>query len=361
MPLMTQILVWMNFLPIKKKAIKKIILVVTIGALIVIFAGNIATVDQAAYNDIYMGMIPSGYFEKGYQMLCSISRSIGIDYKLFKLIISGMAIFLLKKAFSVDSKVWSTAISIWALTSFWHDAEQSRFTMAYIVVLYAFKYLNAADWKSQMKYCLCILLAGQLHTAAYIYFVLVLLFTRNKNGVIFFIDFLAISFSLFVAINGNDMSFVGDVLYKITKYERIRMWFNFKTNFGYLGVLLLQILLHALLYYAKTILGNSQAENKFYEKKIVGLAFDVNALLFVALPLYMVSTDFIRIIRGMFLFDYMALAIAYYNASKVKNKYCLACGIAIFGITYNLYIFGSPIGAFSSDYFMSMITKNSLL
>lgn len=360
MPLIVQILVLMNFVPFRRN-VKNAILIITIGALIIIFSGNIVTPDQAAYNDVYNGLITGAYFEGGYQLLCTFFYSINVDYQTFKLVIFILSLVLIKKTFQVSNLIWCIVVPLWALTSFWHDAEQSRFTMAYIIVLFSFRYLDNSNKSNKWKYCACILLAGQFHTAAYIYFVLLILFAKNKHQIIIIIDYLAISFSLLVAINGNDLSFIGSILYKLTKYERIRMWFEFHTNFGYLGILAIQLILHSLLYYSKSILYDNRSTAKLSEKKIVDLAYNVNAILFIAFPLYIASTDFIRIIRGMFILDYIALAIAYFNIPIIRKRIYFSIGIAFLGFVYNIYIFGSPFGAFSSDYFMQMIIKNSWL
>ena len=158
-------------------------------------------------------------------------------------------------------------------------------------------------------------------------------------------------------LNNNDWSAVGDFLYLITKNERIRMWFDFNTKLGYLECVYYQCALFGLVWITNEILENVKAKTS--EKQFCILIKNTLLIMFWAMPLYMISTDFIRLIRGLFLPCYLAIWIGI-RRGHIKSKLILLCGIIIFALSFNVLRYGN-IFALNNEHFSPMLISNDWL
>ena len=126
----------LNFIPLRNRSFKILILCIELIALIMIFAGNNSTPDQAVYSSSYKTG-DTGYFEVGYTVCSTFIQKIGLDYSRFKILVALLLIVLIGKGFrGFDIKLWTVSIMIWIWTSFVYEAEQSRFFIAVIIVMY---------------------------------------------------------------------------------------------------------------------------------------------------------------------------------------------------------------------------------
>lgn len=348
-----------TIIPKKYKLPEKLFLWLFAILLVMVFAGNNSSVDQLNYRYVYDGAFRA-YFEPGYMLLCSLMKSAGFNYLQFKLIIGGIVIFVLKYRFStIGIRAWSLSLVFWACSSFWMEIEQSRFYIAMVIVLFATKYLQEKTTINVIKYIALVFVAMQFHTSMSFYLLLAVMNTRLYSRIRGFIFLVAFSAAFVSILNNNDWSFVGEILYAATKNERLLMWFNMRTNFGYIGPLLIQVVSYALLTYIAEVLSKHFEGNEMAKKSDLSLCYmtqKVSEILFLAIPLYMISTDFVRVERG-FMLPYFLCVFQSMKYMNLKQKMIVFVLLSVLVLGMNFVLYGDAMPLFNT-YFKDMLTYN---
>ena len=346
-------------IPKKSKALNRIFLLLFIGLMILVFSGNNSTPDQISYKAVYDGYYEA-YFEFGYMMITSALRTISFDYTQFKIVVAVIVVIMMKFRFrDVGSRVWSLSLVFWVLSSFWVEIEQSRFYIAMVIVLFATRYLEDKTVTNMFKYVLFVFVAMQFHTSAAFYLLMVVIFVPNYQKIRIFIFMTFLTVSLISLVCNNDWSFLGEILYSATKNERVLFWFGMRTNFGYIGPLFVQLIIYTLLSYNEKVMRIYYHRIGSCEKEKISLCYTskkISEVLFLAVPLYMISTDFIRIERGFLLLFFLS-TFQCFKYMDFKQK-ALSCSLLIaLIIVFNLICYRNII-PIANPYFGNMLLYN---
>ena len=341
--------------PIRNRSIDRLLGTVLGCLCILIFVGNNASPDQAAYLAEY-NKPGSEYFEWGYNLVCTPFRKLGFSYLQFKVFASAFIILGLSLRFeTIEVRHLSIVLLLWITTSFFFDAEQSRFFFASILVLCGTKFLEEKSFKNAILFSAFVLLSTQIHTLCYIYLLLLLVYCKEK--VLFVLSAVGVATTLFVfLVLGNDLSIVGKILYKITKIERVKLWFGQSTRFGWLGPVAVQSGTFALLWYGKKVVDERKDTLSENTVSFYRTVYKISYALFFVLPLYCIATDFIRIIRGVMILYYVAVLLAFYHA-KPKQKLFLGLGMVTFVLLFSVQ--GHSGILINNEYWNIFFTKNS--
>ena len=318
------------------------------GVLICIFAGANRSTDQWAYSVLYHD---NNYFpvEKGYLFLTNIFYEMGLNYSQFKMIImlaGGVLYILLTK--QMDQVDCRKVLLLWVFTGFWFDIEQSRYTIAMMIVLYSIKYLQSKSISNVIKYIALILTAYTIHTATIAY--LILLLVHFRENILKKLVFISSIITVMLGVVFSNISWIGTVIYRFIPNERILMWFAYKTNWGWLGPVITQVALFLMLFYGKKIIdyeyNNGNIEDTY--ASFYNIAYKICVVSFVFMPFYVFSTEFIRLIRGMLLVYYFCIFMSFYYATNYQKVLIWLFSIG-FIILYNLQ--GLRGILFFNDYF----------
>lgn len=352
------LVVVLAFLPIRGTKIKTMICAIMVGILVCIFAGTNNSTDQFAYSVLYND---HSYFpvEKGYLLLTGFFSYLGMNYSQFKISIMLVGtLFIVSRIKDLKLIDFRKVILLWMLTGYWFDIEQSRFMIAMFLVLYATKYLERKSVGNAIKYIMFVLGAFSIHTAtiAYLFLLMVYLPSRFIKAIQKISVIMTIVFGFFL----SNIAGIGHLIYSVIPNERILMWFSFKTRLGWLGPVAVQVSIYLILLYGRKILKqrdvtyeNNEKYFTFYETM-----WKVCSVAFIYMPLYVFSTEFIRLIRGLLIMYFIAFMIAYYF-SFINQKLL----IFIFNIGFMLLFSIQGLNGifFYNEYFVeNMIVKNDL-
>lgn len=325
------------FIKWKNKAEKIFCLMLAVMC-IAFFAENIYSVDQ----QIYFSSYSSGnyyYFEFLYRIICKLLYKIGLDYIQFKYVIGifeSILLFLRFKSVRIPNVNW--VISLWMLSGFIIETEQSRFYLAMVVVIYATKYLECLTIKSNIKYIVLIIAASQIHTSAFV-FMLFLLCNIKK---IIYLQYLAGFACIITAISvlfENNWAWLGKLIYVIVPNERILYWLKQSTNWGFLGPVLLQFTYFYLLWAGKIYVidkKKSKIDKEHY--LFFNTIYKLSIILFTVVPFYTISTAFIRVLRGCLILFFSAFTIVVHYAKK-RGKMIYILGVLLSIAMFNLFTY----------------------
>ena len=344
--------------PIRSKSVKALVTSIILGVMICIFAGNNSSVDQYAYSILYYDHT---YFsvESGYLALTTLAFKIGLSYVQFKALIMFIAFCMLytriKEFKSISIR---KVLLLWGFTSFWFDIEQSRYMIAACIIIFATKYLETWKFSNLVKYVLLVFLAFTIHTTMIVFLALILVYC--KIGFLNILALISCVATAILVLMGGQIILLGQLIYTVIPNERILMWFSFHTRFGWLGPVAVQFFIFGTLWYWKRTLWRSNMFSNLSvnETSFLVTVYKIFLVSFLFMPMYILSTEFLRLIRGFFLLYFASVSI-YYTFSKARNKLYIIFENVLFIVLFNLQ--GLRGILFYNDYFVEyMILKNDI-
>lgn len=339
-----------NIIPLQKEKAKKIVGLITIVAMIIMMSMNIATNDQSIYNNIYMTGMSGTYFERFYLLCSNICRAVGLNYIGFKFVLSTISFILLLdicKRNHIDNIKLPFFLIL--LSLFCINAEQSRFFFAYVIILYATKWLSKEGEHNALKYTLACLVASQFHTITIVYLVMLVYFLDEDHRVLaeFLIFIFAITLTVVMVVDSKFFSFVGTLIYMVTGIKRAVMWFNFSTKLGFIFPVVLQIMMMAALWKMEQMARDYEIDET--QKQFIHFTFNFSKVLCLFMPTYVLATEFARFQRPLMILFFFCVAIIFKHL-EFKDKLKVSLFLIAFIAIFNVFTYSSLVPYFTEIY-----------
>lgn len=341
-------------IPVKNKKINFFLCIGAMTIMIAIFAFNNKSVDQYAYEVLYTD---NDYFpvEKGYLVVCNLFRKLGLSYGMFKYVFASILSLLVYLRFKkYEFTGFRYALLSYFLSSYCFDAEQSRFTFAGTIVVLASCLLEKRGIIRMIIFAGIVALATTIHTSSVLYLALLLVKLKIKS-----LRVIALVFSFFTLVIGflkPDLSFIGNLIYSFIPNERILMWFNFETNFGWIGPFLTIVLFSVFLGLSrKASINNDRFSDA--QKNVIEFAYKTSLIFYISAPLSCFATDFIRIIRIFIPFYLAIIALVMIKLRGLDKKYPYAMFLILFPIFFAIQGKRGLL-AYNDYYCSTLILKN---
>lgn len=266
--------------------------------------------DQLFYRLYYEGELANSYFEIGYYFLNLFFNKLGVDYTIFKCILASASSLLIVARIKGYSINYFYLLILYTITMYFFDLEQSRTFFAISIVIYATKYLPLNTTQEKIKYIVMVLIATSIHVSMAFYLLVFLTKSKRFRKYTKIIFCFVIGFCVIANLIPQIMDIMGQALSVILRSERVQLWFSYRTGMGFFLCLALYIALLFLVGYAKRI--SYKYKNSSNEKnvKFVEDAYSMMIVLVLSLPFYLLSTEFFRLLRELFVFQFTAILIA---------------------------------------------------
>lgn len=339
-----------NVIPVQKEKLKKIVGGVTIVAMIIIMSMNIATDDQSIYNNVYMTGMSGTYFERFYLICSNICQKVGLNYIGFKFVMCIVSFSILVdicKRYHIDDLKLPFFLIL--LSLFCVNAEQSRYFFAYVIILYATKWLNKDEPYNALKYTIACLVASQFHTITIVYLVMLVFFLDEDHRALaeFLIFTFAITITVVTVVDSKFFSFVGTLIYMVTGIKRAILWFNFSAKHGFIFPVVLQILMMFGLWKMELVARDLDVDER--QQSLIHFTFQFAKVLCVFSPTYVLSTEFARFQRPLMILFYFCAAIIFRHLD-FKEKWRMVAYLAVFIVIFNVFTYVSPVPYFTQHY-----------
>lgn len=265
--------------------------------------------DQVFYRLFYEGEISVGYFEPGYVLLNKLFNFMDLNYVQFKMVLALLSCILIFQRIRGHSINYLFLTVLYIITMYFFDLEQSRNFLAMSIVVYATKFFPLNRRKDSFKYSIYILLASSIHLSMLFYLSVFLLknkkiYRARKVIYVFIIMFCILANRVPSLLTG-----IGKILSMLLHSERIGLWFSYRTNGGFFLCLGLYL---ALFFWVGYLKKKVIYKAKMYKKEDVKLIMDAHLMLEVLMltvPLYLLSTEFFRLVRGIFVLEFAAILL----------------------------------------------------
>lgn len=312
---------------------------------------------EIEYNNFLLGF--SSNYEVGYVLLMTMGSYFTNDFYIFKSTVSGILLIFLFNNIRKYSPNPHFIISFFSIYLLILSAEQFRYFIGFTIFSIGLTQLIFSEKKyKKIKFTILTLFASTMHISFLVYLLFLIINLKNKNiKKELFIGIFGLLFSVIVFLNGNKIPGVNSFIREF-ETEKISIYFNQSTNFGFLYVVILQainILLSYFLY--KFCTKNENDKNK----KITSIIFKINILSTLFFPLIMTQITFYRLIRNLLIINYFAVGILFNNVQVPKLGKALYLFSTVFSIFLWIYfdlIIKTPAKALLIPFFEENIYFN---
>jgi len=346
---------------ISKKTIGRLLPIGFVIYLILLMGGNTNNPDTEIYNNIYYN---SEFFSKdmGFGLLVRVFHEcIGVQFDVFKLIVSILGIFLIHLTAKKYVKNISCFYILYFIYPFLMDVIQVRNFLAMSIFIYAVPWLTSNERKDIVKYVIAIAIAATIQKTALVY--LPIIFIRkayNKKHIKYILIILVVT-SFFIGINKNVVAVFSNILLDNFADSLIGVsgFLEINTKYGWIIQWATQISNFALISWSRKLLANNRQlcdpSKKLlansYEKtyKLIDIVYWINIYSFLFIPLYVVNINFYRIMRNIMPLNSMVYCISgkvilenkSENQKVVKLLYIVGVILYAFSMFYLNYIYKS--------------------
>ena len=265
----------------------------------------------------------------GYSFVMNCARKVGWSFETFHAVIYTFFYILLWISLVKLKLNKNIAIGLYALFPFAYDAIQIRFFCATCIMLYSLSFLMDKKTGGIIKYLIGIIVAATFHSLAifYILFLFVRIEDSNKNRqTILRIAFAASCIAMMVSLFSDSFRNIFVYIFSLSTSSRKFNYYNQGVNWRNVFILAVQEL---MFFYAskinKDIAFSYDNQDKTRYREISTLLYGCNLAVCCTLPLLMVSQNFHRIYRNIYILNYgMFTLSADHNVRDQRNVFVIS-------------------------------------
>lgn len=197
------------------------------------------------------------------------------------------------------------------------------------IIIYSIRYLIQDSKYSNLKYLSWNIVAIFIHSSAILYLPLVFI-NKNNKKLIKAVVLFSFLFSIIIFFNGNEIPFIQDIIRLFSDNEYILSWFDKKTEYGFFLFWGMHFFSFFMTSISRRIVLKNTVNLESTDVKFVNLVYWISVIGFIWFPFYMVSIEFTRLMRNLFLLNYISFTIANkaLSVSRIESK-----------VFYNIFIF----------------------
>lgn len=349
----------MFFLSIYKKNSKAVTIIILI-MLYILLINNTYNADYDMYEMYYDKYAVSDKLldaEPLFQIFCKCTYKLGLNYQSFLCIFYAIVFLLIYLSLRKISNNKALVISCYAIFPLCLDTVQIRHFMAVALLLYGFACLvEDKNNKGEKIYLLFNILAMGFHYSAG--FFLPVFLAKKYNYKKFLKPLIIVVVIIYLLILTNTFVKILSIFLpedKIYFYFISDMW---KNNIN--GVIFFSIVQLVVLFALKLTKFICNVNVKEYGEKylkVLDYAIFANTLLIYVLPIYIYTTELVRVFRMFIIVDYIAITNIL-RKKMIKNDIYIYC-ILICLITFLYYCLVVKVGVYDKT-LMSIFVYNNL-
>lgn len=269
---------------------------------LIIYSGGILDIpDYTVYDRIY-NYSSTGIWTKdiGFGAFVFALRKIGLSAYQCRLMyaVSGITVLMLSVRKFLDRKGQYLFLILYFIYPFFLDVIQVRNFLAMVFMTLAMSFLADNTKKSTFLFWVFMLVSASLQKTLLFYIPFILFYKADKRKAIKGVLIVAVILSVIIGLNKNFVSNLANyfLLNFSDKLSGSATFFTVNTRNGWLYMWAISLLNIAILYYIKKKSSNQLSSGNI---KIVEIVFWINIYSLIALPLYVMDTNFFRIYRDL--------------------------------------------------------------
>lgn len=265
-----------------------------------------------------------------YIVICAIFKKFGVEFIIINFLLNTLGLILINKIVKNNTKNKGIVLSFLLIYPLIESIIQKRFFIASCFAIYGFDLLIRKQKKYNVKSFVFIIISALLHQSCYAYVLFWILMQFDLKKINKSIIFLT-------GICYCCIPIIPKLLEKIFPAGKVNLYFNELKMDLIDGIL--WMVLHAIFVIITYLIYNYRKRNEENEK-IAGEIYKLNLITLLILPLYYYEATFIRIYRGILIFNYILLANNIMKKmSKIQFTLVLIWIIYLVSVYLMVYVF----------------------
>lgn len=349
---------------VKNMFVEKVAIPIVVSIfLIIVLGGSTSNPDY----EVYMNMYARGdqYKALGFQALIQVSKSMGLDYPSFRMLIGVIGYALLYLSISSLTKNTHVFYALYIIYPFCYDAVQLRNFLAMALFVFAFSLLANVRNKNvgMVLYVLVVLVAASMQVVAFVYLPICLLSYIKDSKIYRYCIYFAVFASIIFGLNKNAIAPIVSTYgsFILNNDTGGSNYLQVNTRFGWIINWFQQFANYFLVFYcSKYCHSHFGVIDKAKKKKytyVIDVIENINLYMFLFLPLFVLDENYTRIIRNVMLLNfivylyYFEISHNVYMCRRIKYQNRL--------LNLNLFSLHMPIVAYQIILLSLMLNKNT--
>ncbi|ANU27548.1 EpsG family protein [Planococcus versutus] len=283
----------------------------------ILFWGSYNNPDYSVYQSIYnsKGEYTTDSLEYGFITLIKLFNIIGFNYEMFLMTISLLSFYLIHSTVKLFTGNYNFVYSLYFIFPLFFDIVQIRNFLMMAIFIYSVRFLVESK---KIKYLILIIIASTIQISALAFLPFMIINTKKKNYGIGIIFLISISISIILLLNNKEIPYLEKIT-DLTQSDKLSFYFETTTNYGFLLYWFVHILTFSMIILSKKLYRKFEINDlrKDIKFQFINLVYWINVLGFIYFPLYLLNSNFTRIMRNLMILNYIVIAITSYS---IKNK-----------------------------------------
>lgn len=305
----------------------------------VIYGGNDENPDYDGYRLRYEliergdVLVEALALEPGYELMMRLAVSMGFGYQGFLMLVAALGLILINGAVRRIPGAAHFVYPLYFVYPFALDVIQVRNFLALALVVRGVSFLLSESRRPRVAFISCVAIAATIQVSSAIYAALIFVPLRRKIG----------SWPVFLSVFGTGIMLIAPgaagYLAQLTGWlsasDKYDGYFETRGRAGFLIFALAQAWIYMLLNKSLAAAESVEASVKQAPMRLLYLARNTSLLLMVAVPIYVINSNFWRFSRNLHIVFYMGLFVGYSALSSKASKQTLFliavllyCGLA---------------------------------
>lgn len=284
-------------------------------------APNVA--DFMSYNNIYNSITDKDLHQTGYgwYVLNNLGRTFGLDYnhyKMWTIIIAGCCIWMVSRILVGEGA--NIIAGLYLLYPALLDTVQLRFYTAMTIVLIGILFLVKQRQWSTTIFIVFVLVAYTIHSSAIFY--IVFAFYPIIDKISDKLKYVIVGISILLVIFKSKLLSLVYYVANVRQLQYLDSAYGVTSGSSYL--LAIAIISIVVMYFINNrilMLVNSNSLFSDSDKQTVSTIRGISLMMFLLIPLVILSGEFFRVFRIIFILSYISIAILSKNSNgyQIKN------------------------------------------
>lgn len=284
-------------------------------------APNVA--DFMSYNNIYNSITDKALYQTGYgwYILNNLGRTFGLDYnhyKMWTIIIAGCCIWMVSRILIGEGA--NIIAGLYLLYPALLDTVQLRFYTAMTIVLIGILFLVKQRPWSTAIFVVFVLMAYTIHSSTIFY--IVFAFYPIIDKISDKLKYVIVGISILLVIFKSKLLSLVYYVANVRQLQYLDSAYGVTSGSSY--VLIIAIMSIVIMYFINNRICTLINSNTFIsesDKRTVSTIRGISLMMFLLIPLVILSGEFFRVFRIIFILSYISMAIlSKYNYSyQIKN------------------------------------------
>lgn len=283
-------------------------------------APNVA--DFMSYNNIYNSITDKDFHQTGYgwYVLNNLGRTFGLDYnhyKMWTIIIAGCCIWMVSRILVGEGA--NIIAGLYLLYPALLDTVQLRFYTAMTIVLIGILFLVKQRQWSTTIFIVFVLVAYTIHSSAIFY--IVFAFYPIIDKISDKLKYVIVGISILLVIFKSKLLSLVYYVANVRQLQYLDSAYGITSGSSYL--LAIAIISIVVMYFINNrilMLVNSNSLFSDSDKQTVSTIRGISLMMFLLIPLVILSGEFFRVFRIIFILSYISIAILSKNSNSYQIK-----------------------------------------